>query len=152
MSNEELKNNMRETANWALSYVSESEGEVDAKCVAMILDSSSKLISQINEMEKVESEAKEKAALREQQAEVEAKKQELEYSRLEQEAKFNKQKTRSDDKRIWIDIAKVGAGMLTSAVMYFAYSQIFKLHGKDDFMTGTEKDAFNQIGKISKGF
>ena len=70
MSNEELKNNMRETANWALSYVSESEGEVDAKCVAMILDSSSKLISQINEMDKVESEATEKAALREQQAEV----------------------------------------------------------------------------------
>ena len=152
MSNEELPDNAVATANWALDFVSNvsdaNDGQIEYEAVARVLDSTSKLMSQINEMTKIESEAKEKEAARLQQAEIDQAKIDQESDRLDQDARLAKQKMKVDNQRNWIEAAKVGGTLIASFISYYAFNKIFKMHKNDDFMTGTEKDALNQINRI----
>ena len=50
--------------------------------------------------------------------------------------------------RTCVEIAKTVAMAAGSAITYYAFSSIFKMHKHDDFLTGTEKDALNQASKI----
>ena len=145
VTKESLKGNMIETASWALDHMSEMTDGLDADAMSKILDSSSKLINQVNEMEKIELEAEEKRAIRIQQAEIEK-------AKLEVEAKSTQQKVKSEKLKTLIEVLKVAGTLTMSFVSLYAYNGILKMHKNDDFMTGTEKDALNQIKGIDRKF
>lgn len=143
VTKESLKENMIETASWALDQMSEMTENLDADGIQKVLDSTSKLINQINEMDKIELEAKEKEASRIQQAE-------LDRAKLDADVKSNQQKIKSENRKGWIELGKIGGTLVMSVLSAWAYNQIFKMHKHDDFMTGTEKDALNMLKGIDR--
>ena len=94
MSNNELRGKVVESINWALGFISDcDEGveAIDSESVARVLDSTSKILNQVNEMDRLQLEANEKEASRLQQLDIEKEKLELDRQRLEQEKAANKQ-------------------------------------------------------------
>ncbi len=152
MDSEELRGKVVETANWAMDFISncdEGPGTIDSESVARVLDSTSRILSQVNEMDRLEMETKEKEASRIQQQEIEDRKLDLDNRRANQEGYFNKLKDKQEKRRTIVEILKVLATLLTSFVTFYAWHSMFDMHKKDEFMTGTEKDAANQASKIN---
>lgn len=152
MNNEELRGKVVDTATWAMSFVSDCEegaNEIDSESVARVLDSTSKVLSQVNEMDRIKMEADEKAASRLQQRELDSKKIAIDEKRLEQEADSNKQKEKQEKRRTVVEIVKIVVTALTSILSFYAWKNMFDMHKKGDFMTGTEKDAANQAKNIN---
>lgn len=154
MTNEELKGKAIETANWAMGFVSDcDEGAeaIDSESVSRVLDSTSKMLNQINEMERVKLEAQEKEASRLQTLEIEKRKADQEDRRIEMEDESNKRREKIEKFKIGVEIAGVVATLMAIGVKFYSFICMFRMHKNDDFMTGTEKDAFRQADGIDKG-
>lgn len=150
-NNEDLRQKVVETAEWAMGFVSDCDAgpdQIDSESVNKVLDSTSKILNQINEMDKIQLEAKEKEASRLQQLEIENKKLEMEKERLEQDKISTKQKEKTEKRRTWVEVAKVVATFAGAFLTWSAYNRLFKMHKNDDFMTGTERDALNEANRI----
>lgn len=152
MNNDELRGQVVETAKWAMGFVSDCEegaDTIDSESVAKVLDSTSKMLSQINEMDRIQMEADEKKASRLQQAEIENKKLELDQQHMEQDDEAEKRKEKQEKRRTVVEIVKIICTLLTAFLSFFAWKNIFDMHKNDDFLTGTEKDAMNQARNIN---
>lgn len=152
MENADLRDKVVETATWAMDFISECEegaDAIDSESVARVLDSTSKVLSQINEMDRIEMEAKEKEAARIQQLDIENRKIDLDNRRANQEAHFETLKAKQEKRRTVVEVLKVVGTVLASFLSFYCWENMFKMHKNGDFMTGTEKDAARQAEKVN---